>query len=251
MTIGSQVTLPAPVRERTPPRKPIPSRWCPSPRAVAVYAPELVSGPALVALDIAGPPDPWVAIGLTVADQVAQVGDVTLRFGADADGEGIVGWALHGAAGPADLDGLRTLWLPEPVTPSAPVDHDVGVIAVDHIVVLTPDPRRTFACFESAGLALRRERDAGSAERPLLQGFFRDGEATVEVVGPREVTDDGPARFWGLTLVVADVDAAATRLGEERCGAPKAAVQPGRRIATLRRAAGLPAAVALISPGPS
>ncbi len=207
-----------------------------------------MSGPALVALDIAGPPEPWTALGLMVADAVSQVGDVTLRFG--NEGEGIAGWALLGAAGPAELDGLRTLWLPEPTIPSAPVEHELAVLAVDHVVVQTPDPERTFAAFESAGLVLRLERDAGTEQRPLRQGFFRHGEARVEVVGPREAVDDGPARFWGLTLTVEDLDAAAAALGPERCGEPRDAVQPGRRIAALRREAGLPVRVALMSPEP-
>ena len=205
-----------------------------------------MTGPALVALDIAGAAQPWRALGLMVADEVAQVGDVKLRFG--EEGEGIVGWALRAIDGPPVLDGLRTLWLPEPTLPSAPVEHELGAVAVDHVVVATPDVRRTFAAFEAAGLVLRRERDAGNAERPLRQGFFRHGEAVVEVVGPREADGDAPARFWGLTLVVADLDAAVDRLGPGRCRAPRAAVQPGRRIATLRRQSGLPVRVALMTP---
>ena len=205
-----------------------------------------MSGPALVALDIAGRPEPWVALGLTVADDVSQVGDVTLRYG--VEGEGITGWALRGIEGPADLDGLRTLWLPEPVTPSAPVEHELAGVRVDHVVVRTPDPRRTFACFEAAGLVLRREREGGTAERPLVHGFFRHGEAIVEVVGPREPTDDGPSALWGLTLTVDDLDAACVRLGEH-VGEPRDAVQPGRRIASVRGGLGLPVAVALMSPG--
>lgn len=204
-----------------------------------------VNGPALVALDIAGPPDAWVALGLTVADEVAQLGEVTLRFG--FEGEGIVGWALRGADGPGELDGLRTLWLPRPVTPSAPTDHKLGAGTVDHVVVRSPDPRRTFACFEGAGLILRREREAGSTECPLVQGFFRHGEAVVEVVGPRKVADDGPSALWGLTLVVADLDAAFARLGDA-LGPPRAAVQPGRRIAPARPSLALGVAVALITP---
>jgi hypothetical protein len=54
-------------------------------------------------------------------------------------------------------------------------------------------------------------------------------------------------RFWGLTLVVDDLDAAAARLGD-RVGPVKDAVQKGRRIATLRREAGLGVPVALMSP---
>lgn len=207
-----------------------------------------MTGPALVALDIAGPPDPWIELGLAVADAVSQVGDVTLRFG--NEGDGVPGWALRGIEGPADLDGLRTLWLPEPVRPTAPVEHQLGALAVDHVVIATPDAPRTFAAFERAGFILRRERDGGSAERPLRQGFFRHGEATIEVVGPRDAADDGPASFWGLTLVVADLDAAVAQLGDARCAPAQDAVQPGRRIATVREAAELPVALALMTPAP-
>ncbi len=207
-----------------------------------------MSSGALVALDIAGPAEAWGELGLMIADQVTQVGSVTLRFG--HEGDGIVGWALHGPDGPRDLDGLATAWLPEPVEPTAPREHRIDYPCVDHVVIATPDPRRTFSCFESAGLKLRREREAGTELRPLVQGFFRHGEALVEVVGPKEPTDDGPATFWGLTLVAEDLDRAAAELGEERCSAPREAVQPGRRIATLRRGADLPTRVALLSPAP-
>lgn len=201
-------------------------------------------GPAVVALDIAGPQQAWVALGLTVSDGVAQVGAVTLRFG--AAGDGIAGWALHGA-GPPALDGLATQWLPAPVRPNHPVDHPLGVTAVDHVVIATPDVRRTFTAFADAGLVLRRAADAGTPDRPLRQGFFRHGEAIVEVVGPREPDGDGPARFWGLTLVVADLDAAAARLGAH-AGTQRDAVQPGRRILSLRRSAALALPVALMTP---
>ncbi len=203
---------------------------------------------ALVAVDIAGSGDPWGELGLMIADEVTQIGTVTLRFG--RDGEGIVGWALEGAAGPRDLDGLPTVWLPAPVEPTAPREHRIDYPCVDHVVIATPDPRRTFACFEDAGLTLRREREAGTEERPLVQGFFRHGEATVEVVGPREPSGDGPASFWGLTLVAGDLEDAVSKLGEECSSAPREAVQPGRRIATLRPGAGLPTRVALLSPAP-
>lgn len=204
-----------------------------------------MSGPALVALDIAGAPDPWVALGLMVADGVSQVGEVTLRFG--VEGEGVVGWVLRGIEGPAELDGLPTLWLPQPVTPSAPLEHELAGVVLDHVVVSSPDPRRTFAAFQDAGLVLRRQREAGSEQRPLVQGFFRHGETIIEVVGPREGNDDGPARLWGLTFAVDDLDACVAQVGEGRCSAPKDAVQPGRRIATLTREAGLPTRVALMS----
>ena len=80
---------------------------------------------------------------------------------------------------------------------------------------------------------------------PLRQGFFRLGEVILEVVAHPNV-EAGPARFWGITFTVADLDAAAELLGD-RLGTIRDAVQPGRRIATVRRSAGLGLPVALIS----
>ena len=109
------------------------------------------------------------------------------------------------------------------------------------MVVTTPDLARTFAALESEGLDLRRTREAGEAR----QGFYVVGDAVLEVVG--DVGPPGPARFWGLVAVVRDLDALAARLGD-RLGAPKDAVQPGRRIATVRGAAGLGVPVAFMTP---
>ena len=60
---------------------------------------------------------------------------------------------------------------------------------------------------------------------------------------------DGPARLWGISFLVEDLDATAAFLGD-RVGEPRDAVQPGRRIATLRREAGLGPAIAFMTPGP-
>jgi hypothetical protein len=61
---------------------------------------------------------------------------------------------------------------------------------------------------------------------------------------------DRPAFFWGLAFVAADLDATVATLGEERVSEVREAIQPGRRIATLRRGAGLSLPVALMSPRP-
>ena len=58
---------------------------------------------------------------------------------------------------------------------------------------------------------------------------------------------DGPASFWGLVVNVADIDAACERIGEGRVSPPKDAVQPGRRIATVRGEVGLGLPVALMT----
>ena len=77
-------------------------------------------------------------------------------------------------------------------------------------------------------------------------GFRRLGPAILELVETKD-GPSGPARFWGLVVVVDDLHALAGRLGEQ-LGSIRDAVQPGRRIATLRASAGLGEAVAFISP---
>jgi hypothetical protein len=75
----------------------------------------------------------------------------------------------------------------------------------------------------------------------------------VEVIGapePAEGTAGRPAGFFGLAFTVTDLDATAAWLGP-RLHPAKDAVQPGRRIATLDRAAGSTVAIAFMSPGPA
>ena len=111
--------------------------------------------------------------------------------------------------------------------------------AIDHVVVTTPDIDRTVAALEAVGLEARRVRDAEADGRPMPPGLLpRSASPILEVVGPPEPTGDGPARFFGLAITVADLDATTAALGD-RLGEPKDAVQPGRRIATLRRSAGV------------
>jgi hypothetical protein len=201
---------------------------------------------ALVELELGGAAAPWERLGFAIAGDALQVGAVRLRF-AGGEPAGITGWTLAGARS-ADLDGLRTRLAAETEAAAELPDHPNGALRLDHVVVFTPDLDRTFAALESAGLDLRRVRDAGTPEHPLRQGFYRLGEVILEVVG--DVEPDGPARFWGLVVIVSDLDALAERLGDD-LGAPRDAVQPGRRIATLRESAGLGVPVAFMSSEPN
>jgi len=118
------------------------------------------------------------------------------------------------------------------------------------VVLATPDCDRTIAAFEVTGLAARRTRHIDTYGSPMRQTFFRAGEVIVELVGPEAPSGDGPAGFFGLALTVADLETTGDYLGDGM-GAPKDAVQPGRRIATLRhRDLGMSVAIALMSPEP-
>jgi hypothetical protein len=192
---------------------------------------------ALAALDVADPPEAWRRLGFDVDEHgTARVGRIDVRLG--RAGRGLVGWQLAGADGPAALDGLPTAWTRAPAAPAAPA-HPNGATGLDHVVALTDDLDRTLGAVRAAGLGLRRIRDAGDGRR---QAFVRVGDALLELVGP---AGDAPA-FWGIVVVVADLDALARRLGP-RLGAVRDAVQPGRRIATVRPDAGLGVALAFMS----
>jgi hypothetical protein len=226
-------------------------------------------------LSVAGDPGVWRSLGFVVADDgLLPLPGTSLRIVAPADAAGtaagnrpgnvdagIVGWVLSGVdsaggsddAGDADpgdpgdvsdIDGLATTV----IDPASPVfgDHPIGALGLDHVVVTTPDLERTSAAIASAtGCELKRIREVGT----MRQGFHRIGPGglIVELVERPEVPE-GPASFWGLVVNVEDLDAACALIGTERVSAPKDAVQPGRRIATVRNEVGLGLPVALMTP---
>ena len=202
--------------------------------------------PRLVEFELAEDPDAWAALGLVVDGDRCQVGGVRLRLAGRAAGEGILSWTLGGATvRGSDIDGLRTQVAQDAPAPAP--RHPLGVSAVDHVVVMTPDLDRTAGALGAAGLDLRATQEFAAQGRPMRRAFLLTADALVELVGPAAPDGGGPARFWGLTLVVEDVDAAARELGE-RAGSPRDAVQPGRRILTIRPDSGVLLPLALISP---
>jgi hypothetical protein len=205
-------------------------------------------------LVVADPPAAWTAAGFTVDADVCRVGSVGIRLVGRDRGKGIVAWSLRGLAGTIDgdlgghLDGIPTTRSDRPA--EEPAAHPNGVVGIDHVVLLSPDLGRTTRALAAVGLEPRRERDAELGGLPMRQVFYRLGEVILEVVGSPDSAGEGPSTLWGLTHVVADIDAAVAALGEVG-GRVKDAVQPGRRITTLRhRDLGLSVRTALISPDP-
>jgi hypothetical protein len=148
-----------------------------------------------------------------------------------------------------DLDGLPTTASSTPQP--EPAEHPIGARLIDHVVVLSPDGDRTAASFAAVGLEARRSRETDTYGLPMRQTFFRMGEVVLELIATTEPTGDGPTSFFGLALTVDDLDAVAVQLGDG-LGAIKDAVQPGRRIATVRhKDLGLSVALALMSPEPA
>lgn len=199
---------------------------------------------------VADPPTAWTAAGFTVdPDGVCRIGHVRIRLVGRDRGTGIVGWSWRGLSGTldgGDLDGVPTTASER--APAEPATHPNGVVAIDHVVLLSPDLRRTVDALASIGAQPRRERDGELGGRPVRQIFYRFGDVILEVVGSPETPAPGPSTLWGITYVVPDVDAAAAYFGDAATS-PKDAVQPGRRIITLRhRDLGMSVRTALISP---
>ncbi len=217
--------------------------------------------PTIDWLTVADPPEAWLALGFEVEGETCVVGEVRIRLAGGEAGEGLTGWSLrglgppdagdHGAA-PTSLDGLSTSLSDRP-PPEERGPHPNGIAALDHIVAITPALERTVTALRAAGLDLRRIREEPTPAGAPRQAFFRLGATILEVVQePPEAIERGggadrPAFFWGLAFVAPDLDATVADLGD-RVGEIRPAVQPGRRIATLRRSAGLSLPLALITP---
>jgi hypothetical protein len=207
-------------------------------------------GATIDELVVADAPESWSALGFAVDGGACVLGDVRIRFaGADA-GRGLMGWSLRDIAA-TELDGLATTRSDRPPPDEAPA-HPNGVGALDHVVAITPALDRTVAALQGAGLDLRRIREEPTPAGAPRQAFFRLGAPILEVVQePPEAIEraggDHPAFFWGLAFRAPNIDATVAGMGD-MVSEVRAAVQPGRRIATLRRSAGLAVPVALITP---
>ena len=190
-------------------------------------------------IEVADPADPWARAGFSVdsggdAGAVCRIGGVRIRLVGGGRGTGIVGWSLRGLP-PDDvrheLDGIPTTR--SEAIAAAPATHANGVTGIDHVVLLSPDLDRTVESLAAIDVAQRREREGQLGGRPFRQVFFRFGEVIVEVVGSPGTPSQGRSTLWGITYVVADIDATAAYFGDHTAPV-KDAVQPGRRITTLR-----------------
>jgi hypothetical protein len=202
-------------------------------------------------LVVGDPAEAWRSAGFHVdADGVCRIGRVRVRLAGSDGGRGIRSWSLRGIDPPdgGTVDGLPTG--ASTAEPCEPASHPNGVVAIDHVVLLTPDPPRTVGALGRVGLAPRGSRTTDTYGAPMLQTFFRAGEVIVELIGPEQPAadaDGSPAAFFGLAHTVADLDATVGLLGDH-LGRVKDAVQPGRRITTLRhRNLGMSVATAFMS----
>jgi hypothetical protein len=177
--------------------------------------------PALTRLDLVADVDSWRAVGFTIDDAGDElvVGTTAIRF-VDGEREGIAGWELDGDVRHAHAEA-----------------HANGARDIDHVVLMTPDLDATTGDLAQQGFELRRTRDVGNG---TMQAFYRFANGPIlEVVGPIGAADR--PHVWGIVFNTTDLDALPWP--------SKDAVQPGRRIATVKGAR-LGTAVAFMSYGP-
>lgn len=198
----------------------------------------------LDALDVGDAAAAWAGAAFAVHYDEVVIGTVRIRC--LGDGGGHDRWRLRTGRTVTDVDGITTTTTDG--APPAPVQHPNGVVGIDHVVLRSPDLDRTTEALGGLGLDLRRTRDVGTGDRAFQQRFFRLGEVILELVGPARSGGDGPCTIWGYAFVSEDIDASAAVLGD-RCSPPRDAVQPGRRIATVRtEGLGIGPTVALMTP---
>lgn len=212
-------------------------------------------------LVIGGSTDPWAAIGIHFSsDGCINAGNTWLHCNTQLP-PGLHSWVLcdapHAVSSSAEssiaessIDGLATTYVDDvpalnlASTDAASDSFQLTIVGVDHVVVNTPDPQRTSdALIGATGAPLKRVRDADNG---VQQWFHRLGGVIVEIVSPPQ-TPHGPAAFWGMVFTVDDLEAVFNHLGSDVLSPPKPAVQPGRKVATFRSAAGLGMPCALMN----
>lgn len=197
----------------------------------------------LTSLTIGGRHQPWVDLGFAVDDR----GAIPLLNGAlvIGEGSGMTGLTVdHIGGAPTDVEGI-------PVGLSGrvpPADHPNGALGLDHLVMLTDSIERTSGRIADVlGLPLKRIRETAT----VRQGFHRfadESDARGCIVEVVEGPDQQRTALVGLVVNIADLHGWCDMIGPDKVGIPKAAVQPGRYIATVRSGVGLGVPVAFMTP---
>lgn len=209
---------------------------------------------------LSSPIDAWRRIGFSDAlisqpdgsmVSVISIAGLGFRFlpelsSPSATGSCVTGWTIVSDRQEiSTVDGVTTRVISEPLG-GFDRKHELQVQSIDHIVITTGSLDRTCgAIAEQLSLPLKRIRDAGHGVR---QGFHRAGSIILEIVERPDLAPETAAEIWGVVFVVEDLDGAVTWLGPDAIGAPRDAVQSGRRIASMKKDVGLGLPVALMSP---
>lgn len=208
---------------------------------------------ALQRIVVGDDPDAWRAAGFRVLGNEATLGKVVIEL-VGADGErGVLGWSIAGVT--TDIEQIPTIKVAtptvEPVLAADPEDlevHTNAVFAIDHVVVETGDVDQTVEAFAGVGMAERRRSTMSTPLGERQQSFLWAGRVIIEIVGPAVPEASAPMGIWGLALVSSNLKTTAHVL-DEYLSEPRDAVQPGRKIATMRtQSLGISVPIVVMSP---
>jgi catechol 2,3-dioxygenase-like lactoylglutathione lyase family enzyme len=149
---------------------------------------------------------------------------------------------LRFAGDAADGDGFHGL--PVAVAPVATRAAGESGVAIDHVVVRTPDADRAIRLWrDRAGLRLALDR--AFPERGLRLVFFRSGGMTLEFATAHPAAEplDGPDVLYGVSYRVADLAARRERLLAAGLDVSpvRTGMRPGTSVASVRSGtAGVP-----------
>ena len=209
----------------------------------------------LLQITLCDDPYAWQSLGFNVVELadgklVSDIGGVQIRFEDSITNQGIICVKTQGVRGSIDsLEfGGEMVKVPSSSDLLPPFSNPNGVSRIDHLVVTTPDCDRTSAALQKNGIDPRRVRTFGDSGAEIRQTFFWLGNVILELVGPDKSESGDPALFWGLALISENIDATVHYLGDA-CTPLKRAVQPGRKITTIKtRDIGINTSIAVMSP---
>ncbi len=120
--------------------------------------------------------------------------------------------------------------------PRSEVTAAASVVALDHLVIATPDPERTAALYGARlGLDMKLDRTIAALQTRFL--FFKTGGLVFEVIHrTKDGRGDGPDKIFGVSWRAADIEAARTRLQQAGLDVsePREGRKPGTRVFTVR-----------------
>jgi hypothetical protein len=208
--------------------------------------------PRLTELRIGDSEDLWLDLGFETAEGRCRLGTTDIVLTGSTEGRGIHGWTWSGAHSTAQVGDITTAVVSAPdddrdddVTPGP--THRNGAVGLFYVVLFGPSWKEAAGAVASLGLDPGHGVAMGSSRPVTLRSLADAGDVGVEVIGPEEPDPARGWRLWGIIVEVDDLDRTAEHLGR-RLRSIKQAVQPGRRIATLDKAAGSTVATAFIGP---
>ena len=199
--------------------------------------------PTIAELHVGDDPSAWERLGFSINDRRCLVGATEVVF---SDGPtGIHSWVLRNSM-PSQFGPIPTTFTKKPV-PEPSIVHPNGSIGFHHVVLMVPEFDIGKTALTSAGVQVEQGRPFGSPGKAMLRSAPKMGDIELELIGPESEDRSRNWDLWGLVIAVDDIDATSELLGD-LLGQVKPAVQPHRRIATLKKEAELGVAVAFLGP---